>query len=71
MIKEVDRNYKDFHTVASVGKRRKQMLEIKYGIKIFRSLRVIKSKVMSFYKNLYKQKDVLLIFFKDGLVSRI
>ena len=71
VIKEVDRNYKYFHTLAAIRKRSKQMQEIKSGRRTFQSPRIIKSEVRSFYKNLYKQKDVPLISFQDGLVSRI
>ena len=71
IIKEGDRNFKYFHAMAAVRARRKQMLEIRCGRRVFRSPRSIKHVVRNFYKNLYKQKDAPLIFFQDGLVNKI
>ena len=71
LIKEGDRNFKYFHTMATVKSRRKQMLEIRNGRRIFQIPRSIKSEVRNFYKCLYKQKNVPLIHFQDSLVSKI
>ena len=56
-VRDMDRNTKFFHGVASVRKRRKLMLEIKRGRRVFRDPRIIKKEVRQFFKCLYSQKQ--------------
>ena len=54
-IKEMDRNSKFFHAVATVRSRRKNITQIRRGRRVFRAPRAIKAEVRNFYKSLYKQ----------------
>lgn len=70
-IKEMDRNSRFFHAVASVRHKRKKMVHIRSGRSITRSPRLIKAAVRNFFKELYKQKEVPVINFQEELVNKI
>ena len=53
-FQNMDKNSKYFHTMASIKNRRKLLLEIKVGRRIFRNPRIIKNEIKKFYKYLYK-----------------
>ena len=69
-VKELDGNTKYFHTVASIKRRRKLMVEIKVGRRSFRNPRCI-NQIRSFYKKLYHQPAVPKIDFDDSFLNKI
>ena len=71
ILKDMDKNSKFFHAKAAVRSRRKLMLEVRSGRGIFRAPRMIKMKARNFYRNLYKQKPMPIIYFPQELVNKI
>ena len=71
ILKDMDKNSKFFHAKAAVRSRRKLMLDVRSGRGIFRAPRMIKMKARNFYKNLYKQKPMPIIYFPQELVDKI
>ncbi|XP_016185231.1 uncharacterized protein LOC107626855 [Arachis ipaensis] len=70
-IKEVDKNTRYFHTMATIRSRKKQIREIKIGNRHFKDPRRIKNEVRKFFKNLYHQDRMPVIRVQEGLVARL
>ena len=69
--KEIDRNSKYFHSIATFKKRKKHLLELNIEGRSIKEPRKIKFEARRYFKELCKQNDVPVIKIEDGLVKKI
>ena len=69
--KNMDRNTKYFHSIATFKKRKKQLLELKINGRSIKEPRRIKIEARRFFKELYHQKSLPIIKIQEGLVQKI
>ncbi|XP_057720254.1 uncharacterized protein LOC130934730 [Arachis stenosperma] len=70
-VKDVDKNTRYFHNLASARKRNNKIDALLINGRLIRNQARIKIAVRDFYKNLYHQEEYPLVGFMDGLVEMI
>ncbi|XP_057740405.1 uncharacterized protein LOC130957577 [Arachis stenosperma] len=69
--KEMDRNTRYFHNIASSRRRNNRIDNLVVNGRLIRNQARIKVAIRDFYKDLYHQESSPLLGFKDGMVRRI
>ncbi|XP_016168899.1 uncharacterized protein LOC107611497 [Arachis ipaensis] len=70
-VKEMDKNTRYFHNLASARKRSNQIDALMVNGRLVRNQARIKIAIRDFYKELYHQEPSPIIGFRDGLVNQI
>ncbi|XP_025664428.1 uncharacterized protein [Arachis hypogaea] len=70
-VKEMDKNTRYFHNLASARRRSNQIDPLLVNGRLVRNQARIKIAIRDFYKELYHQEPLPIIGFRDGLVKQI
>ncbi|XP_015954321.1 uncharacterized protein LOC107478701 [Arachis duranensis] len=71
LAKDIDKNTKYFHNLASATQRNNRIDALVINRRLIKNHARIKIAIREFYKDLYQQKRLPVVGFRDGLVNRI